>query len=106
MKNKYTDEYLKTIVLNKQKELGRTPKRREVSPHGSAIAQRFGEGKWNKALSKLGLEVNIPKSYTKNELIQIMKDWYKEKKIIPSVNTFSNNENLPDPKTHIEKNLK
>ncbi|MCC5439782.1 hypothetical protein EJM73_06435 [Clostridium botulinum] len=103
MKNKYTDEYLKTIVLNKQKELGRTPKRREVSPHGFAIAQRFGEGKWNKALSKLGLEVNIPKSYTKNELIKIMKDWYKEKKIIPSVNMFANNENLPDPKTYREK---
>ncbi|BAO05156.1 hypothetical protein CF067_16795 [Clostridium sporogenes] len=103
MKNKYSDEYLKTIVLNKQKELGRTPKRREVSPHGSVIAQRFGDGRWNKALSKLGLEVNVPKSYTKNELIKIMKDWYKENKIIPSVNMFANDENLPDPKTYREK---
>lgn len=99
---KYTDQYLKNTLINKSKKLGRTPKKREV-PHSYAIAQRFGKGNWNKALEALGLEVNEKKSYTKNELIEIMQDWHKKNNIIPSVNIFANDENLPDPKTYIEK---
>lgn len=54
--NKYTDEYLKTVLLNKRKELGRTPKKSEV-PHCCAIAQRFGEGNWNKALENIPQQI-------------------------------------------------
>ncbi|MGU8835860.1 homing endonuclease associated repeat-containing protein [Clostridium perfringens] len=56
-KKRYTDEYLKKVLLDKAKELGRTPSRREVK-HGTAISQRFGNGSYDDALRCVGLKPN------------------------------------------------
>lgn len=60
LNKKYTDEYLKKILLDKVKELGRTPKLKEV-PHGTLIAQRLGNGSYDKVVKQLGLQPNISK---------------------------------------------
>lgn len=57
-KQQYSDEYLKKIVFDKFKELGKVPSRRKVK-HGNIIASRFGEGSYTQALINLGLKTNI-----------------------------------------------
>lgn len=67
---KYTDEYLKEVLLDKSKELGRSPTRREVK-HGNAIAQQFGDGSYDNALIHFGLQPNysrVNKRKTKKSL--------------------------------------
>lgn len=64
---KYTDEYLKKVLLDKAKELGRTPSRREVK-HGNAIAQRFGNGSYDNAVIHFGLKPNFSKVNKKETL--------------------------------------
>ncbi|MCD3319511.1 DUF4046 domain-containing protein [Clostridium botulinum D/C] len=54
---KYTNEYLKNIFLDKAQELGRPPKRREIK-HGSVIATRFGDGSYAEALKYFGYYKN------------------------------------------------
>lgn len=61
---KYTDEYLEKELLNKAKELGRTPTRKEVKC-GHVIAKRFGNGKYNDALIYFGLKPNFSRYYKK-----------------------------------------
>ncbi|KNF07377.1 hypothetical protein CLPU_17c00020 [Gottschalkia purinilytica] len=100
---KYDNLYLKETLLKKAEELGRTPKRREVK-HGSIIAARLGNGSWNRALESVGLRViNVRKEYTKEELINIMQDWYKKHKKIPSVKKFEKDNSVPDPTTYMSK---
>lgn len=98
----YEDDYLKEVLIDKSKELGRPPKRREVL-HGAIIAKRIGNGSWCKALEVVGLQPTVPKSYTKQQLTQILTDWYEVHKTYPEVNDFNTNQDLPDTTTYVKK---
>lgn len=71
---KYTDRDLIKILKDKAKELGRTPKRREVYQN-QVIRDRFGS--WNEALLKANLKI-LKKKYTRNELIEYAEEFYKK----------------------------
>lgn len=92
----YSDKDLLEIIIRTAKKLKRTPKRREVK-NNSTILSRFGS--WNQAIKKAGLKPNNKKSYTKKELIQIIKDYYKKNKTVPRQIDFAKNPKLPDPTT-------
>ncbi|NFH40788.1 homing endonuclease associated repeat-containing protein [Clostridium sporogenes] len=85
---KYTDEELLQQIKNKTQELGRIPKSYEVK-QGVVIINRFES--WINALRKAGykkeelLEYGYKKSYTDEELLQQIRDKYKELKRIPKV---------------------
>lgn len=78
MAKKYTDEDLIEILQQKTKELGRSPKAKEVK-QCSAIIKHFGS--FNKGLEAAGLKPNRKRSknrYTKEKLIEILQKRYKE----------------------------
>ena len=79
---RYTDVELLNIIKNKAKELGRTPKRREISQHNT-IRDRFGS--WNNAVNKANLKENNNCIYTDEQLIQIVKNKAKELGRTPSL---------------------
>ncbi|KRT87142.1 MULTISPECIES: homing endonuclease associated repeat-containing protein [Bacillus] len=66
-KNGYTKEKLIEIVQQKAKELGRPPRMHEFKQANSVI-HRFGS--YKEGLKAAGL---IPNSYTKEQLIEILK---------------------------------
>ncbi|MCY9308676.1 hypothetical protein MOF23_06765 [Bacillus inaquosorum] len=75
-KNEYTKEELIEILQNRAKELGRTPKVKEVTQIGS-IVKHFGG--FNKGLKAAGLKIlQSKKQYTKEELIAILQQKAKE----------------------------
>lgn len=94
-KSKYSDQELIGILIEKSKELGRSPKQREVS-QADIIARRFGT--FNNALEKAGLSP-LRKSYTKSELINIARQWYDETGRSPKKTDYDSNVYLPDSKT-------
>ncbi|MCY9186657.1 homing endonuclease associated repeat-containing protein [Bacillus halotolerans] len=70
-KNEYTKEELIEILQKRAKELGRTPKVKEVTQIGS-IVKHFGG--FNKGLEAAGLKIlQSKKQYTKEELIAILQ---------------------------------
>lgn len=104
-KNKYTDEYLKNVLLNKAEELGRTPKKREV-PHYSIMLERLGNGSWLKVIELVNLPQNdnvYSNTYTKEELIKIMKDWHKKNGRVPRMKDFNSEQGLPSFGTYLGK---
>ncbi|MBP3038053.1 hypothetical protein J9303_00840 [Bacillaceae bacterium Marseille-Q3522] len=102
MKNLYTEEYLKKVLLENAAKLGRTPKKRETK-HATAIAKRLGNGSWNKALESVGLVPYEQKTYMKEDLSAILKDWYAKNNRYPSVKIFNDDPNLPNPTTYETK---
>ncbi|UNL92004.1 hypothetical protein IE382_23005 (plasmid) [Bacillus subtilis] len=72
---RYTEEELIAILQQRYKELGRPPKRKEVN-QASTIRKYFGS--FNKGLEAAGLASNQNKRYTKEELIAILQQRYKE----------------------------
>jgi hypothetical protein len=75
MKKRYSDEELLNIIKQKAEGLGRTPKIKEVG-HQWVILDRFSN--YNNALKLCGLIPNIRETYTKEELLNIIKDKCKE----------------------------
>ncbi|MCT6515373.1 hypothetical protein N0B30_22350 (plasmid) [Bacillus subtilis] len=72
---RYTEEELIAILQQRYKELGRPPKRKEVN-QASTIRKYFGS--FNKGIEAAGLASNQNKRYTKEELIAILQQRYKE----------------------------
>ncbi|WP_409018127.1 homing endonuclease associated repeat-containing protein (plasmid) [Bacillus velezensis] len=77
---KYTEEELIAILKQRYKELGRTPKAKEITQYKS-ILKHFGS--FNAGLEAAGLASNqnkryTNKKYTEEELIAILKQRYKE----------------------------
>ena len=73
-RQKYTDEQLLEIIKEKAKELGRKPRRKDIS-QADTIAKRFGS--WNKALEAAGICASR-KKYTDEQLLEIIKEKAKE----------------------------
>ncbi|MEX3914329.1 hypothetical protein AB4672_21385 [Bacillus paralicheniformis] len=86
-KNEYTIEELIEILQKKSKELGRTPKVKEVGQVGS-IVKHFGS--YNKGLEAAGLKKRqLKKQYTKEELIAILQQKAKELRRAPKSTEIS-----------------
>jgi Homing endonuclease associated repeat len=83
---RYTDEELLDILREKARELGRTPKQREVSCY-STLQERFGS--FNRALELAGLEVSR-KNYTDEELLDMIRDKAKELGRTPQIRDVPN----------------
>lgn len=96
---KYTDRELIKILKDKAKELGRTPKRREVYQN-QVIKDRFGS--WNEALLKANLKI-LKKKYTRNELIEYAEEFYKKFNRSPTGKDFQNDIYLPDTKIILKR---
>ncbi|MBO3794335.1 homing endonuclease associated repeat-containing protein [Bacillus subtilis] len=78
LNKKYTEKELISIIQQRYKELGRTPKAKEIKQYKS-ILNLFGS--YKKALKAAGLKPNTKRSknrYTKEELIEILQKRYKE----------------------------
>ncbi|KIU04516.1 homing endonuclease associated repeat-containing protein [Bacillus subtilis] len=75
MVKKYTDEDLIDILQQKAKELGRTPKAREVK-QWATIRKHFGS--FNKGLEAAGLTPGKRRNYTKEGLIEILQQKAEE----------------------------
>ncbi len=95
----YTDEEIIEKIKLKAKELGRTPKQKEVG-HGTLIRKRFGS--WNKALKLAGLYLTIHRG-SKEYFINILKKWYKEHGRVPTEQDFKNDSSLPHPDSIVRK---
>lgn len=75
-KKTYTKEGLIEILQQKAKELGRTPTRKEVEQQQGAITREFGS--YNNGLKAAGLAINRKKTYTKEDLVEILQQREKE----------------------------
>jgi len=111
VKQKYTKEGLLENIRTLNRELGRTPTSKDLTyPSISPYRKVFGSwnnvlkhvgfskdlttpnmnsyrrvfGSWNNALMELGLPVTIAKKYTKEKLIQILRQIYAETGKTPS----------------------
>lgn len=91
--NKYSDDDLLKLILDKYKELGRTPKKREVEKYFTII-ERFNT--WNKALMKAGL-VPLKSDISFDEYKEIIIDWANKNGRPPRQEDFYSNKYLPDP---------
>lgn len=69
------------MIVDKAKELGKVPVKRDMGVYGDRIATRFGT--WNTALQKAGFKVNEKKGYTKEELIKSIRDRAEELGRVP-----------------------
>ncbi|MCT6684578.1 hypothetical protein N0B21_20570 [Bacillus velezensis] len=76
MVKKYTDEDLIEILQEKEKELGRSPKAKEVK-QWATIIKHFGS--FNRGLEAAGLTPGKVRDYTEEELIEILQ--YKAKEL-------------------------
>jgi len=95
------DEYLKETFLNTYKKLNRVPRMKETK-HYNVLVERFGNGNgWNGVLEYFGLSP-YKKSYTKEDLITIMQNWYDKNNIVPTTRHF-NGKDVPDSTTYTDK---
>lgn len=85
-------------------ETGKIPKSRDFRrcdgkyPNPATYINHFGS--WNKALVKAGLKPYRP--YTKEELIDILRTYYKEKGKVPKAQVFQfSKKKYPSPTTYI-----
>ncbi|PGK15228.1 hypothetical protein CN895_07725 [Bacillus cereus] len=97
---KYTDEELLNILKETSKDLGKSPRSKDVSEYGTIIS-RFES--WNKALKKAGLSINRERSYThisNDQLISIVKNWIEEHDKIPNRKEWDELDDVPSPETY------
>lgn len=92
----YSESDLIKILKNKSKELGRTPKKREIK-QCSVIQKKFGS--WNNALRIAGLK--LLKDFETKDFYRIIQDWIIQNERLPTIQDFSTNIYLPDPRTII-----
>lgn len=99
----YTDNellnYLKKFFL----ENGRTPEQNEFTdnnkyPYYSTYFNRFGS--WNNAIKLAGLDINYHASYTDNELLNYLRQFYNETGKIPTETDFKKNKKYPSYATY------
>jgi hypothetical protein len=105
--NKYTNEELLKLLINKSKMLGRIPTSYEMKdPDKNWYINKFGT--WNKALIEAGLKpVQIRnkkrdksdayKKYTKEQMIEYLTYYVNTKDKNLNFTEFTNNETLPSP---------
>lgn len=93
-----TDEELLNYLKQFYEENGRTPEQNEFSkdnkyPHYNTYFNRFGS--WNKAIEIAGLDINYHASYTDEELLNYLKQFYNETGKAPTETDFKNNKKYP-----------
>ncbi len=96
---KYTDEELIESIKAKAKELGRTPRSKEVK-HLFIICSRFGS--WNRALKLAGLNP-IQHKGSEKYYIGLIKKWHREHGKAPTKQDFFNDPSLPQPGSIVNK---
>jgi len=83
VRQKYTKEALLENIRTLNRKLGRKPTSKDLTtPNMNSYRRVFGS--WNNALMELGLPVTIAKKYTKEKLIQILRQIYAETGKTPS----------------------
>ncbi|WP_028778732.1 homing endonuclease associated repeat-containing protein [Shimazuella kribbensis] len=100
-KPKYTNDDLITIIQKKAKELGRTPKKKELK-QTSAIVARFGS--WAKAIEIAQLKRSSSKKYTDQDLINALlkgKKIIEDKGYVFSINSYKKLHDFPSYGTYM-----
>ncbi|MEA3514091.1 MAG: hypothetical protein U9R34_01295 [Nanoarchaeota archaeon] len=99
---KYPKQELIQNLRQLSKDLSRLPKQRDlIKP--SLMAYRNTFGSFNKALSEAGLEPLKRISYTKTELLELLRKRYSQTNKIPTQRDFNKLKNYPDSKTYYER---
>ena len=104
---KYTKEKLILKLKDLYKKLNKTPtvkdlKKEKGFPSYVAFYTKFGS--WNKALKNAGLKLNYKyKFYSKEELINLLVKFKKNKGFSPRTEDFKNDLNLPAPTTYFKR---
>ena len=100
----YSDEELLEFMLQFYKKNGRSPKsddfilNKEGFPSPKPYYKRFGS--WNNALKKAGLDINIRKDYTNEELLDMLRKKAKELGRSPSGDEVNDDVNMPNRSTY------
>jgi site-specific recombinase XerD len=96
MSNKYTEEELLEKLKNVIEETGKVPTTRDAEKLDipSVFMYRKFFSSWNNVLELLGYNPH-KKRYTKEELLQILKDYKEKTGKVPAYNTFEEDESLP-----------
>jgi len=102
----YSKEELIKITKDYSIFLGRTPKIKEVTynkelPPINQFLKKFGT--WNNLLKECNLKISSVGSYSKEELLGILKELKKRNKRSPKIDDLKNNLNLPAPSTYFNK---
>ena len=101
-KETYADEELISFLKEAKKQLGRSPKNYEMSelgyPGSTTYVNRFGS--WNDALRLAGLRENV-RSYTEQELTNLLKRLHSELGKIPRVKDMDSAEGYPSSRPFI-----
>ncbi|KXS45579.1 MAG: hypothetical protein AWU54_315 [Candidatus Frackibacter sp. T328-2] len=101
----YSEEELLEALKQKAKELGRTPKSKEVKkdymmPSVNTYQSRFGT--YNNALEKAGLKFN-EKSFSKQKLLKMLKIKAKELGKTPTKEDINNDKRMASSATYYNK---
>lgn len=75
-----TDKQILDNIQSVAKKLGKTPRAEDV-PYSNIAINRFGS--WSNALIEAGLNIETKGKYTKEELIQILRDEYERLGHVP-----------------------
>lgn len=93
---RYSDKKLLEILRQKAKELGRTPKRREVKQN-EALRKRFGN--WSEALKAAGLKPVKEYGLTTDNYFRVIREWTTAHGRPPKEADFNEDKTLPDART-------
>lgn len=101
----YADKELLDYLKQFYEENGRTPMQDEFArnpkyPSWSTYVHRFGS--WNKALEMAGLDINYHASYTDEQLLNYLKQFYNETGKAPTETDFRYNKKYPSITTYIK----
>ena len=97
--NYHSKEELLKLLIEFKNKYGHVPKIEDFRnnpklPSATSYFNKFGS--WNKALEKASLEINVKKNYTKDELINSLKDLSKRLGRVPTSNELGKKNNMPD----------
>jgi len=86
-------EKLKLILINYAKELGISPKQRDINsnktiPSTTVFYRVFGTLSWSKILAECDLDVNLYHYYDKQEALNKLKEFYNQLDRIPTREDF------------------
>lgn len=106
MTSKFSDEYIEQQAEELKKhieETGKVPTTRELGKLGfsrKTLVRYYGS--YNQLIEKLGFRPN-KNSYTKEELLQILRNYKEETGNVPSTSIFHSNKNYPSPTNYRKK---
>lgn len=99
----YSKEYLLNVLKSLATQLKRTPLSDDLNknkdlPSPKVYYVKFGS--WNNALRIAGLKLNVRKDYTKEELLDLLREKAKKLGRSPKIDEINSDKNMPDRDTY------